>query len=144
MQSIKGRPPLRADIISLIGSLFLVFWPTLTGNIVLSVLALLFLIFSIIRLIRTLNDGITVDDAGVLCKIKKQQFQLAYHEISAVTLADANNQKTLLIVSGYQSYSIRIENAEAVRATIAHNMATLKTAPNLNSSTALPCPSWVK
>ena len=66
---------------------------------------------------------------GVVGKIKKEQFRLAYHEISSVSVNDTDGGKHLLIVSGYTSHSIRIRNAHAVRDAIAHNMAVLGVAP---------------
>ena len=90
---------------------------------------LAFTVFPAVRLIRTLKSGIVVDNTGVSGKVKGEQFRFAYNEISSASMADDMNSKNLLIVSGYQSHSIRIRNARAVRDAIAHNMAVLGVTP---------------
>jgi len=129
MQNITGTPPVVADAVFVIFNTLFSIWVFLTWDGIWFFAPLFFTILSVTNLVRTLNSGITVNDTGVSCKIKKQQFQLAYHEISAVSIADADNRKTLLIVSGYQSHSIRIKNANAVCAAIVHNMTVLGTTP---------------
>ena len=137
MQTITGKPPIVGDVVFIIFNVLFGVWVITWGSGWL-LLPLVFTITSTVRLVRTLNSGISVDETGVSCKIKKQKFQLAYHEISAVSLADADNRKTLLLVCGYDSHSIRITNAEAVRAVIAHNMAVLQTQPAPVPASAAP------
>ena len=130
LQYISGKPSFVADLIILIINIVIDISFLLSGQYIWFFALLAFTVFPAARLIRTLKSGIVVDNAGVSGKVKGEQFRFAYHEISSASMADDEmNSKNLLIVSGYQSYSIRIRNARAVRDTIAHNMAALGVTP---------------
>ena len=130
LQYISGKPSSIVDLILLIFNVLVVIIWLATGRWIAFIFFFVFTILAIVRLATTLSSGIVVNDTGVFGKIKKERFNLGYHEISSVSMADIDNTKNLLIVSGYNSYTVRISNATAVRDAIVHNMTVLGVAPS--------------
>ncbi|MCL2842964.1 MAG: hypothetical protein FWE28_05780 [Oscillospiraceae bacterium] len=123
---ISSKPSFIADLIILIINIFIDISLLLSGRFFWFFLLLFCTILPASRLIKTLRSGIVVGNAGIFVTIKKEKFQMAYHEISSVSITD---NRELLIVSGYQSRSIRIRNVRAIRDAISHNMEALAVAP---------------
>ncbi|HBU12632.1 MAG TPA: hypothetical protein DEB31_07890 [Clostridiales bacterium] len=152
LQKIIGKPPVLLDAIILAIDIVIDCSFLLTGDFIWFFLLFPLTIIVLVRLINTLNSSIIADERGVAGKIKKERFQLGYHEISSVSLSDRNDSKNLLIVSGYKTYSIKLKNAQNVRDTIAHNMAVSGCTPApmkqpastiQNSAFAMPSPTDV-
>ncbi|MCL2368507.1 MAG: TMEM199/VMA12 family vacuolar ATPase assembly factor [Oscillospiraceae bacterium] len=141
LRHITGKPSFVADLIILIVNVIADISFLVTGRFIWFFALLIFTILPAARLIKTLRSGIVVSDTGVAGNIKKDRFQLGYHEISSVSMADVDNNKTLLLVAGYHSYSITIKNARAVRDAIAYNMAVLGVTPPPVRTPADPAPS---
>jgi len=127
--NISGKPSFVTDNIIMSVSIVMGISFLLRGQSVGFFLLLIFIVVPVGRLITSLNNSIVADDTGIFGKIKREPFRLAYHQISSVGIASETDRKNLLIVSGCQTYSIRISNAYAVRDTILHNMAILELTP---------------
>jgi len=127
LRHISGKPSFIADdiiigISIITGILFL-----LRGQSVGFFLFLIFIVVPVGRWITSRSNSIVVDDIGIFGKIKREPFQLTYHEISSVGMSMINetDRTNLHIVSGCRAYSIRIRNAYAVRDAILYNMSLL-------------------
>ena len=129
MQHITGKPSIVLHVIVLAVNIIIDISFLLGGQFVWFFMLLIFTILPAIRLINALKNKIVVSDQGIYGQTKKEHFRLGYHEISSVSMADKDDGKNLLIVSGYQSYSIEIKNAQAVRDAIIHNMRVLNVTP---------------
>lgn len=141
MRYITGKPPIALDVVLLVVNIIIDISLLLSGRFIWFFILLIFTILPAGRLIRTLSSEVVVYNRGVYGKIKKEQFQLGYHEISSVSIADKDDNKNLLIVSGYKSYSIRIKNARAVRDAITYNMSVLNVTPAPMPSPVLTTPA---
>jgi len=129
MIAIKGKPSIAADLVILIINVVIDISFLISGDYILFFVLFAFTVIPAVRLFGTLNSTLIVNHEGVFGKIKKERFRLGYHEISSVSMHNKDDSKSLLIVSGYQSYSVKISNARAVRDAIAHNMYVLGILP---------------
>jgi len=130
LYQVSGKPSFVADLILLIINIIIDISFLISGQFIWFVVCLFITVIPATRLINTLRSGVFVDVNGVSGKVKKEQFRYAYHEISSVSVDDQMDNKRLVIVSGYQSHSIRVGNARAVRDAIAYNMAALGVTPS--------------
>lgn len=128
-QFIIGKPPIILDIFVLIFNIFVDISLLLNGRFLFFFVFFIFTILPATRVIRALTSKIIVNESGVSGKIKKENFHWRYHEISSASLQNHDSGKGVLLVSGYNSHSIRLKNARAVRDAIAHNMAIANVTP---------------
>lgn len=126
MQTIKSIPAVAGLIFFIVFNALFLLWSFWVWGNIWVLLSLPPFVLSVSHLVQTLRDGIIVDHTGISGKIKEQAFHFRYHEITAVNIVEEHSKKTLLIVAGYQSHSIRIKNAKEMRDAILHNMALAK------------------
>ena len=126
---VTGKPFLTWPIVGLCFNVLIDIWLLLAGSYFIFFIGLAFTALSILNLVMAARNTVTVHQTGVSGKVKKEQFQLTYQDISSVSISDNAHERTLLLVSGYHSWAVKIKNAQVVRDAIIYNMYVLGIQP---------------